>query len=112
MSGGSQVCFFFFLVPGHFISLFEGSSCNITPRVSIALALRKKEEDSSFLRDLLSAALISHQATLMAFLCTPGLSLVDGLQHAVLSPRPLHWTGEEEWGGGGVISAVSYLYLN
>lgn len=37
----------------------------------------------------------------MAFLCTPGLSLVDGLQHAALSPRPLHWTGEEEWGGGG-----------
>lgn len=73
--GGSQLCFFFlFLVPGHFISLLEGSSCSITPRVSIALALRKKEEDSSFLRDLLSAALISHQATLMAFLCTPGVS--------------------------------------
>lgn len=29
---------------------------------------------SSFLQDLLSAALISHQATLMAFLCTLGVS--------------------------------------
>lgn len=68
-----------FFVPGHFTSLLEGSFCSISPQEqhhshTLGLTLRNKEDDSSFLQDLLSATLISQQATLMAFCSTPGVS--------------------------------------